>query len=217
MYMASCGDKSCNDIGNRAGLKWFKVGQEGRDNNGRRVQVVLMSGSTGKATVPQQFAPGNYIVRHEIIALHRSAPCHPSRQGRVLPRLCRRPCQTRRQRQPGTYNLVQGQRPWYLHSQRLQRPCCVQVPWSPDRHFRCWLWWWLPLLLSLVTTTTTTTTTTVETVNPTLALVPLPSLPLTPAALAETRSRSIMLPPLTPPSTLRRSSSSPVSTLLFFL
>jgi len=69
-YMASCGDKSCNDIGNPAGLKWFKVGQEGRDNSGKWAQAALMSGGTGKATVPQQLAPGNYMVRHEIIALH---------------------------------------------------------------------------------------------------------------------------------------------------
>ncbi|PPR03690.1 hypothetical protein CVT24_007411 [Panaeolus cyanescens] len=68
-YMANCGDKSCNDV-NPATLQWYKIGQEGRDDRGRWAQANLMSGATAKATIPQGLAPGNYIVRHEIIALH---------------------------------------------------------------------------------------------------------------------------------------------------
>ncbi|KAI0084578.1 glycosyl hydrolase family 61-domain-containing protein [Irpex rosettiformis] len=68
-YMGSCGNTAANecDAGN---VKWFKIDEVGRGSDGQWVQASLMSGKSISATVPKNLAPGNYLIRHEIIALH---------------------------------------------------------------------------------------------------------------------------------------------------
>lgn len=72
-YLASCNGE-CETV-DKTTLKFFKIGEEG-----------LIDGSTGPgnwasdkliansnkwvATIPSDIAPGNYVLRHEIIALH---------------------------------------------------------------------------------------------------------------------------------------------------
>jgi len=69
-YMASCGPTTCDkfDISN---AKWFKIQQIGRKNgNGDWAQADTMAGGVASAQIPTTLAPGNYLIRHEIIALH---------------------------------------------------------------------------------------------------------------------------------------------------
>ncbi|KAJ7593510.1 glycosyl hydrolase family 61-domain-containing protein [Mycena floridula] len=68
-YLASCGDTPCNKF-NSSKAQWFKIQQDGRKANGDWLQADLLAGQTAKVTLPSNLAAGNYIVRHEIIALH---------------------------------------------------------------------------------------------------------------------------------------------------
>ncbi|KDN40981.1 hypothetical protein RSAG8_07687, partial [Rhizoctonia solani AG-8 WAC10335] len=51
------------------GAKWFKTDEAGKKNN-KWVQASLMTGATFKTNIPETLADGDYLVRHEIIALH---------------------------------------------------------------------------------------------------------------------------------------------------
>ncbi|KAG8683435.1 hypothetical protein FRC08_014285, partial [Ceratobasidium sp. 394] len=53
------------------GAKWFKTGQVGKKNN-KWVQGSLMTGATFTTQIPETLADGDYLVRHEIIALHNA-------------------------------------------------------------------------------------------------------------------------------------------------
>lgn len=69
-YMASCGSTTCDQF-DPANAKWFKIQQIGRKNgNGDWAQADLMTGGVASATIPSNLAPGNYLLHHEIIALH---------------------------------------------------------------------------------------------------------------------------------------------------
>jgi len=71
-YLASCGDTPCNQF-DSTNAKWFKIQQEGRTQpGGPWTQAALMDPSTNVVNVklPSNLAPGNYLLRHEIIALH---------------------------------------------------------------------------------------------------------------------------------------------------
>lgn len=85
-YMASCGDTTCDQF-NSANARWFKIQQVARRADGKWEQAtlcehspaeclslayILRSVAGGVATVnlPATLAPGNYLIRHEIIALH---------------------------------------------------------------------------------------------------------------------------------------------------
>ncbi|KAF8892935.1 glycosyl hydrolase family 61-domain-containing protein [Infundibulicybe gibba] len=50
--------------------KWFKIQQIGRNGNGPWAQADLMNGAKAQVNIPSNIAPGNYLIRHEIIALH---------------------------------------------------------------------------------------------------------------------------------------------------
>jgi hypothetical protein len=67
-YMAKC-DGNCASF-NPANAKWFKVSQDGRKSDGSWVQADLMAGKTVSMTIPKNLASGQYLIRHEIIALH---------------------------------------------------------------------------------------------------------------------------------------------------
>ena len=89
-YMANCGPTPCNKF-DISGAKWFKISQDGRVGStwaqaGLSTFSKLFSpfnisfhhpsfslvvtGGVAKSFIPKNLAPGNYLVRHEIIALH---------------------------------------------------------------------------------------------------------------------------------------------------
>ncbi|KAF7760303.1 CAZyme family AA9 [Agaricus bisporus var. burnettii] len=70
-YMASCGDEDCNEFDSTK-AKWFKIDQQGQVSDGSNtwVQKETQQRQPAKVTLPNNIAPGNYLVRHEIIALH---------------------------------------------------------------------------------------------------------------------------------------------------
>ncbi|KAG7095300.1 hypothetical protein E1B28_006067 [Marasmius oreades] len=69
-YMASCGPDPCNKFDDR-NAKWFKIQQVGRKGKGQEwAQQDLMKGAVATIKLPSTLAPGNYLIRHEIIALH---------------------------------------------------------------------------------------------------------------------------------------------------
>lgn len=81
-YLANCGDVSCTDFDSTR-AQFFKIKQEGQKSNGRWVQGDLMEGALATVQIPSTLAPGNYLIRHEIISLHianrfREAEFYPS-------------------------------------------------------------------------------------------------------------------------------------------
>ncbi|KAG7439421.1 uncharacterized protein BT62DRAFT_939028 [Guyanagaster necrorhizus] len=66
-YMTNCGSSSCADYDTN-GTEWFKIDEVGR-TDGTWGQAALMTGTAANVTIPSNLAPGNYIIRHEIIAL----------------------------------------------------------------------------------------------------------------------------------------------------
>jgi len=69
-YMASCGSTTCDKF-DMTKAKWFKIEQTGQKPDGSTwYQADLMTGAVASATIPKNIAPGQYLLRHEIIALH---------------------------------------------------------------------------------------------------------------------------------------------------
>ncbi|KAI0770889.1 glycosyl hydrolase family 61-domain-containing protein [Trametes elegans] len=83
-YLGSCGSQSCADA-DPANIKWFKVDQVDKEPNDKSKWVherftppPLVNGQTYTVKLPDNIAPGNYMLRHEasrsperdIIALH---------------------------------------------------------------------------------------------------------------------------------------------------
>ncbi|KAH9028414.1 glycosyl hydrolase family 61-domain-containing protein [Lactarius hengduanensis] len=68
-YMAACDTTTCDKF-NGSSAKWFKIDQIGRQSDGDWYQQDVMNGSPVAVTLPTEVAPGDYLVRHEIIALH---------------------------------------------------------------------------------------------------------------------------------------------------
>ncbi|KAF7304393.1 hypothetical protein HMN09_00841400 [Mycena chlorophos] len=72
-YMTEC-PGNCTSY-NSSTAEWFKISQLGRipnDPNGDWYQnnIYIQANVTTNVTLPSNIAPGNYLVRHEIIALH---------------------------------------------------------------------------------------------------------------------------------------------------
>ncbi|KAJ6594824.1 glycoside hydrolase, partial [Mycena capillaripes] len=70
-YLANCGATSCADFDARE-ARWFKIAEEGMNENGNWAQARLDDGSPARVTLPPTLAPGNYLFRYEIIALHNA-------------------------------------------------------------------------------------------------------------------------------------------------
>lgn len=70
-YMTSCGNTPCNEF-DPTGAKWFKIDQLGRKSDGSTwfQQDIMSDGDSFDVTLPTNLAPGGYLIRHEIIALH---------------------------------------------------------------------------------------------------------------------------------------------------
>lgn len=68
-YLADCGDSCVGFDSTKA--RWFKIEQQGYKSNGNEwVQQDLFEAKTVGVKIPSSIAPGNYLMRHEIIALH---------------------------------------------------------------------------------------------------------------------------------------------------
>jgi len=67
-YLAACTGTTCDKF-DASEAKWFKIDQTGRQSNGSWFQQFIMYGDTYTTQFPQNLAPGDYLVRHEIIAL----------------------------------------------------------------------------------------------------------------------------------------------------
>ncbi|KAJ6471899.1 glycosyl hydrolase family 61-domain-containing protein [Mycena sanguinolenta] len=67
-YLASCGSESCDKF-NASEAKWFKIDQQGQEADGTWAQAKLDDGSPAHVTLPSNLKAGNYLLRHEIIAL----------------------------------------------------------------------------------------------------------------------------------------------------
>ncbi|KAF7345557.1 hypothetical protein MVEN_01574400 [Mycena venus] len=68
-YLASCGSESCEKF-DASGAKWFKIDEQGLLADGTWAQAKLDNGSPASVTLPSNLKAGNYLLRHEIIALH---------------------------------------------------------------------------------------------------------------------------------------------------
>ncbi|KAJ6508790.1 glycoside hydrolase family 61 protein [Mycena sanguinolenta] len=69
-YLASCGSTPCNEF-DASNAMWFKIQQVGRDTNGW-AQALLNTGAPATLSLPSNLAAGNYLMRHEIIALQNA-------------------------------------------------------------------------------------------------------------------------------------------------
>ncbi|KAK1467604.1 cellulose-growth-specific protein [Colletotrichum cuscutae] len=74
-YMAKCAGDDCTTFTPNTDKVWFKVQESGREgtSNTWGATPLMTAGNSGvKYTIPECLAPGQYLVRHEIIALHAS-------------------------------------------------------------------------------------------------------------------------------------------------
>ncbi|KAK6723729.1 hypothetical protein SNK04_002575 [Fusarium graminearum] len=69
-YLASCGSAGCAKV-DKTSLKFFKIAEAGMTSGGKFASDDLIAaGNTWEVTVPTSIKAGNYVLRHEIIALH---------------------------------------------------------------------------------------------------------------------------------------------------
>lgn len=63
------------------GLEWFKIYEDGLDASSQTWAVDTLIANAGKVsfTIPSCIEPGQYLLRHEIIALH-AASSYPGAQ-----------------------------------------------------------------------------------------------------------------------------------------
>lgn len=75
-YMAKC-EPDCATFKANAKTNWFKIDQQSFDaSTGTWVQQKIMNGAPSNVTIPKTLKSGQYLVRHEIIALHTAASLH---------------------------------------------------------------------------------------------------------------------------------------------
>ncbi|KIY66381.1 lytic polysaccharide monooxygenase [Cylindrobasidium torrendii FP15055 ss-10] len=77
-YLAKVDDATQTDV---TGLKWFKIHEDGYDASSDTWAVDKLVANGGKVDfkIPDCVAPGQYLLRHELIALH-SAGSYPGAQ-----------------------------------------------------------------------------------------------------------------------------------------
>lgn len=72
--MAKCSG-SCSSFTPSSSTAWFKVAEAGEKQSGTPntwAQADLTTGAPANVTLPSDLAPGNYLIRHEIIALQNA-------------------------------------------------------------------------------------------------------------------------------------------------
>ncbi|KAI3397523.1 hypothetical protein diail_10615 [Diaporthe ilicicola] len=80
-YMAKCDNDDCTTYEPGTDAVWFKIQENGREGTSDTwgTTAVMTAGGSVTYTIPECIEPGNYLVRHEIIALH-SAYSYPGAQ-----------------------------------------------------------------------------------------------------------------------------------------
>ncbi|KAJ7602846.1 glycosyl hydrolase family 61-domain-containing protein, partial [Mycena polygramma] len=68
-YMTECGSAKAWGF-NASEAEWFKIAEQGVGEDGTWAQAKLDTGAPATLTLPRTLAPGNYLLRFEIIALH---------------------------------------------------------------------------------------------------------------------------------------------------
>ncbi|OCH91552.1 hypothetical protein OBBRIDRAFT_519691 [Obba rivulosa] len=68
-YMAECEGTTCDKY-HATDAKWFKISEVGKQSNGTWVQQNIMNGANFTLNLPATLKAGQYLIRHEIIALH---------------------------------------------------------------------------------------------------------------------------------------------------
>ncbi|KAJ7820659.1 glycoside hydrolase [Mycena olivaceomarginata] len=68
-YLAAC-DTSCSTFNATQATQWFKIAQQGTQSNGSWYQERLYEGLLAEVTLPANLKGGDYLLRHEVIALH---------------------------------------------------------------------------------------------------------------------------------------------------
>ncbi|TIB85903.1 hypothetical protein E3Q06_01754 [Wallemia mellicola] len=69
-YMGNCYD-DCNNV-DPTTVDFFKISEQDMREDGQWEQASLVDFATAKSKIPGNIQPGNYIIRHEIIALHNA-------------------------------------------------------------------------------------------------------------------------------------------------
>ncbi|KAG4442967.1 hypothetical protein IFR05_001580 [Cadophora sp. M221] len=67
-YLASC-KGSCATV-DKTTLEFFKIDEKGLENGSWASDELMNNNASWAVTIPATIAPGNYVLRHEIIALH---------------------------------------------------------------------------------------------------------------------------------------------------
>jgi len=71
-YMAPCINTTCDQY-DSINAEWFKIAEVGAKPGGTEwYQQNIMDGYPANVTLPADLAPGQYLIRHEIIALHEA-------------------------------------------------------------------------------------------------------------------------------------------------
>ncbi|TRM68064.1 glycoside hydrolase family 61 protein [Schizophyllum amplum] len=74
VYMADCGG-DCSAVDSST-LEWFKIDEagllSGTVGDGEWGNGVVVDTLEWTSTIPESLAPGNYLIRHELLALHQS-------------------------------------------------------------------------------------------------------------------------------------------------
>lgn len=87
-YMASCGSTSCGQF-DPSGAQWFKIDEVGRKSDGNWYQMDISKGASFDVSLPQDLAPGGYLIRHEVRDRNIFLCAKVSRLNETLGILCR--------------------------------------------------------------------------------------------------------------------------------
>ncbi|KAF4551324.1 putative glycosyl hydrolase family 61 protein 7 [Elsinoe fawcettii] len=68
-YLAKC-PGACNQLKNADSLEWFKIRESGLVGGTWEAAQLSKNGKKQSVTIPKNIANGEYVLRHEIIALH---------------------------------------------------------------------------------------------------------------------------------------------------
>ncbi|KAH8111152.1 glycosyl hydrolase family 61-domain-containing protein [Phellopilus nigrolimitatus] len=68
-YLSTCGNTTCDQF-DAINAQWFKIDEAGKKDDGNWVQQDIMNGQNYTVALPSNLTSGDYLVRHEIIALH---------------------------------------------------------------------------------------------------------------------------------------------------
>ncbi|KAF5102262.1 hypothetical protein D0Z00_000445 [Geotrichum galactomycetum] len=67
-YLADCGG-DCRTV-DPSTLSYFKIDHAGFENGKWITDKIIANNNSYSLTIPEDIAPGNYIIRHELLALH---------------------------------------------------------------------------------------------------------------------------------------------------